>query len=81
MDQKSELLRSLPLVYEKSGSMLNQRLMDVLWLADEQNKRSEKRVINSYSSEILGLQAEFGKTENPEGILSLKLSIGASSYR
>jgi hypothetical protein len=71
MDQKSELLRSLPSVYEKSGNILNQWLMDVLWMADEQNKHSEKRVIKSYSSEILGLQADFGKTENPEGILRL----------
>jgi hypothetical protein len=58
-------------VYEKSGNILNQWLMDVLWMADEQNKHSEKRVIKSYSSEILGLQADFGKTENPEGILRL----------
>jgi hypothetical protein len=73
IDRKFELLRTLPIVYHKCGSVLNSLLKQHLLLAHENNKRKseqdEKR-ITGWSLAVDKLWEEFGRVETIEGILS-----------
>jgi hypothetical protein len=92
IDQQSQVVRSFPAVYLKSASILNHWLLDVLEMAGEQGNcrepwaaeggPNERAIVKSYSSEILRLQDDFGKTENPEEPLGLvRIEFDSSDVR
>lgn len=73
LGRKYELLRTFPIVYQKSGNTVNNWLVHVLWRAEEKNKpdseRSEKN-ISRWTDEIARLQEEYPKVEPVDGILA-----------
>jgi len=73
-DLKLELLRTLPMAHQKTGNILNQRIVHVIWVAEENNKSKTEQCtanIKSWSKKINFWEQEYAKADDVDGILSM----------